>query len=76
MSEQKLKAIPLTRPDDSPILSLTEAATYMGVSRSQLLRLIKGKFKGPVLKHRRAGHRILIKRSWINDWMEDTSSQD
>ena len=76
MTEQKPKVIPLTRQDDSPILSLNEAAAYLKISKTQALHLIKGKFKGPVLRHARAGHRILIKRSWIDAWLEEAARQD
>jgi excisionase family DNA binding protein len=63
------------RPDDAPPLSLKEAAKFLGVSTTQILRLIKGKFDGPVLRHARAGKRILIKRAWIDAWLEESARQ-
>lgn len=70
-----MNLLPMDRRDDAPPLSLKEAATFLGVSTTQILRLIKGRFDGPVLRHARAGKRILIKRAWIDAWLEESARQ-
>lgn len=69
------KVLSVERRDDSPPLSLNEAAKFLGISTTQILRLMKGRFDGPVLRHARAGKRILIKRAWIDAWLEESARQ-
>lgn len=61
----------MDRRDDSPILNLRQAAAYLGISKTQLLALIHGRFDHcPPFPVARAGERILIRRSWIDEWLE------
>jgi excisionase family DNA binding protein len=55
----------------SPVLTLTQAAEYLRVSKAHLSKVLAGKVPDlPALRHVRAGRRILIKREWIEDWLE------
>jgi len=58
----------------SPMLRLSEAATYLRVSKAHLSNVINGKVPGvPTLRTVRAGRCVLIKREWIEEWLESTS---
>lgn len=62
----------IERRDDSPVLNLAQAAKYMGISKTQLLSLIHGRFEHcPPFPVARAGERILIRKAWIDDWLEE-----
>jgi excisionase family DNA binding protein len=54
---------------DPEILSVEAASAQLGISKSQLLKLISGRLEGPTLRHARAGRRILIRQSWLNTWL-------
>jgi hypothetical protein len=44
---------------------------YLQVSKAHLSNLMTGKVPGvPVLRHVRAGRRILIKQEWADQWLE------
>jgi hypothetical protein len=34
-----------------------------------MIRLLKGRF-GPAPQHKRAGNRVLIRREWLDEWLE------
>jgi excisionase family DNA binding protein len=52
-------------------MNLGQAAAYLGVSKAHLSHLINGKVPGvEPLRHFRLGRRILIKREWIDEWLE------
>jgi excisionase family DNA binding protein len=55
-----------------PIMTLEEAAEYLRISKAHLSNVINGKVPG-VRPPRvfRAGHRILIRREWLDRWLED-----
>jgi len=55
----------------SPVMSLNQAAAYLQVSKAHLSNVINGKVPGvkPV-RFFRLGRRVLIKREWIDEWLE------
>jgi excisionase family DNA binding protein len=59
------------RTDRSSVLSLRQAADYLNVSKAHLSNVINGKVHGvkPV-RFFRLGRRVLIKREWIDEWLE------
>jgi excisionase family DNA binding protein len=57
--------------EDSPVLTLKQAAAYLRISKAHLSNVINGKVPGvPDLKNARVGRRILIKREWADTWLE------
>jgi len=55
----------------SPVMSLKDAAAYLQVSRAHLSNVINGKVPGVApVRCFRLGRRILIKREWIDEWLE------
>ena len=64
-------------PTDSAILSLKEAAAYLRVSKAHLSNVIAGKVPGvsPVRSFR-LGRRVLIKREWIDEWLETRGHEE
>jgi excisionase family DNA binding protein len=53
------------------VLSLSDAAAYLHVSKAHLSNVINGKVPGvKPLQFFRMGRRILIKREWIDEWLE------
>lgn len=56
-------------PSPRAILTLNEAAQYLRISKSQMIRLLQGRF-GPAPQHKRAGNRILIRQEWLDEWLE------
>lgn len=54
------------------ILDIKEAAEYLGVSRSHLSHILAGRVVGvPAIPHVRAGRRALIRRTVIDQWIQD-----
>jgi excisionase family DNA binding protein len=54
------------------ILDIKAAAEYLGVSRSHLSHLLAGRVAGvPAIPHVRAGRRALIRRTVIDQWIQD-----
>ena len=61
---------------ESPVLSLKQAAAYLQVSKAHLSNVINGKVAGvPPVRSFRVGRRGLIKREWIDKWLE-TANQE
>ncbi len=58
----------------SQAMTVAEAAAYLRISKAQLYRMIKGEVPGPVPRHARAGRRIIFKRAWLDQWLEDSAS--
>jgi len=59
-----------SKPHQS-VMSLKQAAAYLQVSRAHLSNVINGKVFGvPPVRSFRVGRRVLIKREWIDEWME------
>jgi len=57
--------------EQMPVMTLKQAAAYLQVSKAHLSNVINGKVPGvrPV-RCFRVGRRILIKREWVNEWLE------
>jgi excisionase family DNA binding protein len=55
----------------SPIMNLKQAAAYLQVSKAHLSKVINGKVHGVLpVRSFRVGRRVLIKREWIEEWLE------
>jgi len=55
----------------SQVLTLKEAAAYLRVSKAHLANVINGKVAGALpLRHALVGRRILIRREWVDQWLE------
>jgi len=55
----------------SPVMSLNQAAAYLQVSKAHLSNVINGKVPGVTpVRFFRLGRRVLIKREWIDEWLE------
>jgi len=52
-------------------MSVNHAAAYLQISKAHLSNVINGKVPGvkPV-RFFRMGRRVLIKREWIDEWLE------
>jgi len=56
---------------ETPVMTLTQAASYLQVSKAHLSNVINGKVPGvPPVRSFRLGRRILIKRECIEEWLE------
>jgi len=52
-------------------MTLKEAASYLHISKAHLSNVINGKVPGcEPIRSFRVGRRILIKREWIDAWLE------
>src|SRR4051812_23694645 len=57
--------------ESTPVMTLTQAAAYLRVSKAHLSNVINGKVPGvPPVRSFRMGRHILIKREWVDEWME------
>ena len=56
---------------ETPVMTLSQAASYLRISKAHLSNVINGKVPGvkPV-RFFRMGRRVLIKREWIDEWLE------
>jgi excisionase family DNA binding protein len=53
------------------VLTLKQAAAYLQISKAHLCNVIAGKVSSvPKLRSVRIGRRILMKREWIEEWLE------
>jgi excisionase family DNA binding protein len=70
MSEQAVNTV-REGDQNSPVMTLRQAAAYLQISKAHLSNVINGKVPGvqPV-RCVRMGRRILIKREWVNQWLE------
>ena len=57
--------------EQTPVMTLRQVARYLQVSKAHLSNVIKGKVPDVhPLRCFRAGRRILIKREWVDEWLE------
>jgi excisionase family DNA binding protein len=57
--------------DQTPVMTLKQAAHYLQISKAHLSNVINGKVSEvPPLRCFRVGRRILFKREWVDEWME------
>ena len=55
----------------SHVLTLDQAANFLRISKAHLSNVINGKVpEVQPLRCFRVGRRILIKREWVDEWME------
>jgi len=60
--------------DQTPVMTLKQAATYLQISKAHLSNVINGKVpEVPPLRCFRCGRRILMKREWVDEWMESAN---
>jgi excisionase family DNA binding protein len=58
------------------ILTLNEVASILRCSKTHVSNVINGKVAGvPKLTHFAMGRRKLIRRAWLDQWMEANKSQ-
>ena len=56
-----------------PVMTLEQTAAYLQISKAHLSNVINGKVPGvQPLRCFRVGRRVLIKREWIEEWLEST----
>ena len=54
-----------------PVMTLKQAAAYLQISKAHMSNVINGKVPDvQPLRCKRVGRRILIKREWVDEWME------
>lgn len=59
----------------SNILTCTETAERLKLSKGQLSKLINGKVKGvPRLKTARLGRRVLVREETLEQWLQEVES--
>jgi hypothetical protein len=58
------------------VLDLKQTAEYVGISKAHLSNVLNGKVNG-VLPWRcaRIGRRILIKREWADEWLDEMAGK-
>ena len=67
----------LPSPARPPVMTLEQAAEYLQVSKAHLSNVINGKVRGvPPVRSFRVGRRVLIKREWIDQWLEAEPRED
>ena len=60
----------------TPVFTLKQAAAYLQVSKAHLCNVINGKVYGvPPVRSFRLGRRVLLKRQWIDEWLEATATK-
>ncbi len=60
--------------DQTPVMTLKQAAAYLQISKAHLSNVINGKVADvPPLRCFRVGRRILIRREWVEEWMESAN---
>ncbi|MCC6393516.1 MAG: helix-turn-helix domain-containing protein [Bryobacterales bacterium] len=60
--------------DLTPVMTLKQAAAYLQISKAHLSNVINGKVEDvPPLRCFRVGRRILIRREWVEEWMESAN---
>jgi len=58
----------------TPVMTLKQAAAYLQISKAHLLNVINGKVPDvPPLRCFRVGRRVLIKREWVDEWIESVN---
>ncbi len=61
------------RTTTSPVMTLKQTAAYLQISKAHLSNVIQGKVHGVLpIRSFRLGRRVLIKREWIDEWLENS----
>jgi excisionase family DNA binding protein len=62
--------------NSQPILTLTEVAKVLRCSKTHVAHVINGQVRDlPRLTHFRMGRRKLVRREWLESWMEANKTQ-
>jgi excisionase family DNA binding protein len=59
-------------PKNDAILTINEIATILRCSKTHVSHVLAGKVRGlPKLTHISMGRRKLVRREWLDEWMEN-----
>lgn len=59
------------------VLDLKQTAEYVGISKAHLSNILNGKVNGVLpLRCARIGRRILIKREWTDEWLDEMAGKE
>ena len=62
--------------EETQVMTLQQAASYLRISKAHLSNVINGKVPGVrPLRHAVVGRRILIKRIWADEWLEEMGAR-
>jgi excisionase family DNA binding protein len=65
------ESIVIQQKQQTSVMTLQQAASYLQISKAHLSNVINGKVAGVTpVRCFRMGRRILIKREWIEEWLE------
>jgi excisionase family DNA binding protein len=64
---------PFSKADTSPYVATAEAADYLKISKRTLERL---RLTGGGPKYAKAGRRVLYRKSWLDQWLEQFSVEN
>lgn len=73
MQPQKPKLVSLRAETDDPIMTVAEAAAYLRISKTQMHKLIRGKLGGLIPRFVTPGRRIIFRKAWLDQWMDESS---
>ena len=60
----------------SEVMTLQQTADYLQISKAHLSNILNGKVPGvPPMRHAVVGRRILIKRIWADEWLEEMGAR-
>ena len=61
---------------DNPILTINDVATILRCSKTHVSHVLAGRVAGiPKLTHIAMGRRKLVRREWLDQWMETNKQQ-
>lgn len=73
---KQAKVINLERSGESDVLTPKEAAAFLRMSKSHLLRILSGEVDAPPIRHLRAGKRkLLFRRAWLLEYLERAAQE-
>lgn len=58
--------------EDSTVYSMAQAAAYLGICKRVLIDVLQGRKQDlPPIKHMRLGRRVLFRRAWLDQYLEE-----
>jgi excisionase family DNA binding protein len=58
------------------VMTLKQASSYLSISKSHLSNVINRKVLGvPTMQVARIGRRVVIKREWADEWLENAQQE-
>jgi hypothetical protein len=61
---------------EKPVLTITEVAVILRCSKTHVCNVLNGRVAGlPMLTHFSMGRRKLIRREWLDRWMEENKQR-